>query len=208
MQLFPDSESEGLLFCFACKGTPKPFSSGVRDTSFSPDGLILRHQLLTTLALLRGQDSATDSQEDEADLDSGLVDSSASHPSGAGRFFGETLDPLDPRDARLLLNLARKNIHILQILANPRSRVWEEEEDQEEDGPAAGGPWQLRKEVVTYFNVLVARVGTLKGSLWGSVDELDKFFGSFKEAFGRVGPGWGSYLKGFTGNRNGNEVSQ
>ncbi len=120
--------------------------------------------------------------------------------SALGRFFHQILDPLNPNQAKFVLSEARKNIHVLQELANPKTVSDYECEEA----------WELRKQVVYYFNVLLTRLHSLRTTLWTSLDELNHFFESFKNAF--IGFGgdhqiWPSYLKSYTGHRDGNEVS-
>lgn len=205
-----DAES-AMLFCFNCKGcAPRPAWNNHDDHTFASDGLISRRQLITALESLTGQSVSRDDEddqdivatmEDEQDVDSGRFSLSI-----RGHYFHRVLDPMEPTEAKLLLNLARRNIHILQILANPKNNGLDEDDEE--------APWELRKQVVHYFNVMVSRISQLKSIMWRSMDELDQFFASFKDVFGHVvwhegeGDGWPRYLTEFVNrHRDGNEVN-
>jgi len=164
------------------------------DHSFSPNGYILRRELITALGLI----SSTDSY--------GLE----SRPSLCS-MFGRTWDPTDFVQLKKLIAVCRKNIASLEILADPvytynsngcgfhsknsNLGMLDELSDVK--------PWCLRKDVCLFLNFVVSRRNYFRKDV--NCSQLRDLFNGLRRSLGKV-ESWSASLKAHCGYRDGNDV--
>ncbi|CAL8076212.1 unnamed protein product [Orchesella dallaii] len=195
-----DEESiidSGIVFCFNCKGEPRR-----NDYSFSPEGCILRREVITALEILNVDDSLPTQGVDKPQL---------------VKFFGYSFDLLDKGQLKTLIAMCRKTVASLEILSDSShsyipgpfgglgfdrnvNAVAADDPDELQNQ----NPWVFRKSVCYFLNMTVRKIQFYRRA-WKGKDFEDMFI-RFRKSIGSV-KDWSIVLRNHCGFRSGNECS-
>jgi len=192
----------GFVMCFCCKGQPKPGSS---DHYFSSNGYLLRHEVINALTTLNNSSRSFHPAE--------ARDSSCSSSRRLCKLFNSKWDPTDFDQLNTLLSMAKMNLNTLEVLCDPllnlnlssNQRIHGElnSDLHEADGLCSLKPWELRKEVCLFFNVVLGRLKYYRRKLGNT--GVRKLFDGFKKSLGKAS-NWIPVLKTHCGYKEGNDV--